>query len=436
MRSVLFAMGMLGVLGGWACSGHDAAGDGSSDDGNGATGAAGSGSTPTAECVNDGADNVDCPLIVSPTIGSCAPKGVCCHRASNNAKMAQLAPDAPAELEYRLNLVEVINHPLTIGLPLLKASANARADICSGEQCLLWRFTLPRSGGQLVAGASTIQIGVGGYNCDGTYSFYGPTAAPVREGISDDPGRWQAPVEDADFDPAKQGMQQHHIPWRTNHNREIARSIFLEPRDNTIDWELSSSGFEITSLDTSEAGRDCIGARDSQAWVTGGTFVSYSPMAGNDTDINNLISQPFCQLLAFGVLEEGKKDRSCVDTPRCVPTPDRMLSDPTRCPWLKLPDSLCPVDAAERELFGCHLGAEGNINLEDGYPQTLRCTSDKPGAPLDPDEGATSEGQCCDPLGASSTLPPCNAYRTLQKYVAAAAEITDQPRDTLPPVCR
>ena len=44
-------------------------------------------------------------------------------------------------------------------------------------------------------------------------------------------------------------------------------------------------------------------------------------------------------------------------------------------------------------------------------------------------------GQCCDPLGQSTTLPACNAYRTVGKFVAAAAEITDEPRNSLPPVC-
>jgi hypothetical protein len=156
--------------------------------------------------------------------------------------------------------------------------------------------------------------------------------------------------------------------------------------------------------------------------------VSYSLMDGNDTDISNLISQTYCSLLAFGLLGEGLKDTKCLETERCMP-------GTANCPWLKLPDSLCPTDEAERALFGCHLGAEGNPNAEDGYPATLSCDQAAPTAPLDPDNGATSEGQCCDPLGASQTLPPCNAYRTIGVFVAAAAEITDDPRSDLPPVC-
>jgi hypothetical protein len=39
--------------------------------------------------------------------------------------------------------------------------------------------------------------------------------------------------------------------------------------------------------------------------------------------------------------------------------------------------------------------------------------------------GVTTKGQCCDPLGMSTTLPACNAYRLVQDFVAAAAEIDD-----------
>jgi hypothetical protein len=122
------------------------------------------------------------------------------------------------------------------------------------------------------------------------------------------------------------------------------------------------------------------------------------------------------------------KDTKCLEEQRCMPGTDG-------CLWKKLPDSLCPGDEAERALFGCHLGAEGNPNAEAGYPATLDCTQDAPTTALDPDMGATSTGQCCDPLGQSSTLPACNAYRTTGTFVAAAAEITDDPRNSLPDVC-
>jgi len=434
------ADGPVGVAGnGASAAGAPAGGSGTSSGGTGA-GASGSsanaGSSASAgsgsqfECVNSGEINFDCPFNLPPINGSCAPAGECCHRASNTAKIAALGPDDPAVLEYRLNFVDVNNHPLTVGNPVLMSGASARADICSGEQCLLWRFTAPREGGAFVAGQGEAEIGIGAYNCDGTYSYYGPSAAPARPEVdSSDPGRWQSVKVPAQVDPAKEGIERYHIPFATNRNREIARSIFLWPADNTIDWELASSGFEITAFDTSDAGQDCMGARDGLSWNTVNGFTSYSTMEGNDTDVSNLISQTYCSLLAFGLLGEGMKETKCLDTPRCMP-------GTAGCLWVKLPDALCPKDEAERALFGCHLGAEGNPNNEEGYPATLECTPEAPSAALDPDMGATSDGQCCDPLGQSATLPPCNAYRTTGVFAAAAAEITDEPRNELPPVCQ
>jgi hypothetical protein len=133
-------------------------------------------------------------------------------------------------------------------------------------------------------------------------------------------------------------------------------------------------------------------------------------------------------LLAFGVLPPDMKNTDCLTTPRCMP-------GSADCIWKKLPDSLCPETAAQSAIFGCHLGDENNVNAEMGYPATLKCTPTEPSAALDPDKGATSDGQCCDPMGKSASLPPCNAYRTVGKFVAAAAEITDAPLDSLPPKC-
>jgi hypothetical protein len=388
------------------------------------------------ECTNKGDINFDCPFNLPPIKGTCAPAGECCHRASNIAKIEELGPDDPAVLEYRLNFVDIITHPLSIGLPDLQRTAQQRADVCAGEQCLLWRFTAPRKGGQYVAGAGTAEIGIGAYNCDGTYSYYGPKAANDRSADigEKDPGRWQAVTVPVDYDPAKDGVARMHIPWATNKNRAIQRSLFLLPADNKLDWELASSGFEVTTLDTSDPAQDCIGKRNRLAWTTADGFVSYSPMVGNEKDISNQINQTYCSLLAFGLLPEGKKDKDCLTTERCMP--DGGTFGDGSCDWLKLPDSLCPVDDGERAIFGCHLGAEGDPNKEMGYPSALNCSQDKPTAALDPDMGATSVGQCCDPLGKSTTLPACNAYRTVGKFVAAAAEITDAPRDTLPPVCQ
>lgn len=407
--------------------------------GNGNTTSTGGNSGGADSCVTQGDINSDCPFNLMPITGSCAPHGACCYRSSNVAKIAKLGPDDPAQIEYRLNFVDIINHPLSVGLPDLKRSAQQRSDVCAGEQCLLWRFTAPRKGGQFVAAAGQVEIGIGAYNCDGTYSFYGPNSAPDRSAINGekDPGRWQSVTVPAQVDPSKTGIDRYHIPWATNRNREIARSIFMWPADWTIDWELASSGFEITDFDSSEMGEDCQGSRaKGSKWNTVAGFVAYSPLKGNDKDISKQTSQTYCSLLAFGLLPEGMKNKDCFTTPRCVP--DRTgTTSVGMCPWIKLPDSLCPETDDQRAIFGCHLGAQGNVNKEDGYPADadLNCSQDRPTAALDPDMGATTKGQCCDPLGMSATLPACNAYRTVGKFVAAAAEITDKPLAGLSPMC-
>ena len=430
MNRYLASVLLVALAASGACSSGDDTGASSTGSGGNASGSGGSDAGSALECNNQGAANASCSPKVPPFSGDCAPAGECCHRSSNIAKVDALGPDAPAVIEYRLNYVDITNHPQTVGTPDLVRTAKQRADVCAGEQCLLWRFTAPRSGGEFVAGPGEVEIGIGAYNCDGTYSFYGPHAAPDRstEIGESDPGRWQAVKVPADVDPSKQGIDRYHIPWATNKNREIARSVFLWPQDFTLDWELASSGFEITEFDTSDTGLDCMGARDGFNWSTVNGFVSYSPLKGNDRDISNQTAETYCALLAFGVLPDDMKDTSCTTTPRCVPGSDG-------CIWKKLPDSLCPDNDDERAMFGCHLGDQDNINAEMGYPTTIKCTPDKPTTQLDPDKGADSEGQCCDPLGKSSTLPACNAYRVVGTFVAAAAEITDEPIDKLPPNC-
>jgi hypothetical protein len=401
------------------------------------TNMSGVGMTAPGECLNQGEINFDCPFNLPPIMGSCAPAGTCCHRSSNAAKVAKLGPNDPAQIEYRLNYVDIYNHPQSVGLPDIQRTAGQRAEVCSGEQCLLWRFTAPRANGQYIAGKGEVEIGVGAYNCDGTYSFYGPSAAPDRtkEVGESAPTRWQSVKVPADFDPAKTNVDRFRIPWTTNKNREIARSIFLFPTDNTIDWELASSGFTITQIDWSDTALDCIGTRNGfVGWNTVAGFEAYSPIEGNDRDISNQINQTYCALLGFGLLPEGMKNKDCKQTARCMP--DGGSYGDGGCDWIKLPDALCPTSEAERAMFGCHLGAEGNPNKEDGYPASIGCTAAAPTAPQNPDMGVTTTGQCCDPLAKSTTLPACNAYRTVGKFVAAAAEITDQPRNSLPPVCQ
>ncbi len=393
--------------------------------GMGGGGTGGSGSL----CVNMGDDNADCPT-VKPQNGDCAPKGACCHRASNIAKEAMLGPDDPATLSYRVEFQETINQPMTIGQDLIKSQVTQVVD--TEQQSLLFQFQVPRKGGQEVSGMGKSTIQVGRYNCDGTYSFYDSTAAPANE-VSSDTSRWAPKTVDMMVDTTKTGADRYHIPFAGNPNRDLTYTTYLNLGTFAYDWELIDQGLNITEFDTSDAGRDCVGSRSGTKWVTGGKFEVYTPLKGNDKQVIASIMQKYCQLVSFGILpvdSMGNKVDTPCSTERCMPgTAD--------CAWKKLPDALCPETDTEKGLFGCHLGAQGNPNGEDGYPTDaeIACTMDAPTVAQDPDMGVTTKGQCCDPLGTSTTLPACNAYRLIQAFTLAAATITDDQKHDLQPNC-
>jgi hypothetical protein len=138
-----------------------------------------------------------------------------------------------------------------------------------------------------------------------------------------------------------------------------------------------------------------------------------------------LIGQTHCQLLAFGVLPSAEKNTFTCTGTRCQP-------GTTSCEWKKLPDSLCPTNDAERELFSCHLGDLSNANQEVGYPE-VQCSHDVPVVPVG-QGGALA--QCCDAFAADPRLPPCNAYRVVYDFTAIAVEITDTFADSLQQDCR
>lgn len=377
--------------------------------------------------------DVTCPDIVGPYTGACAPKRECCRRSSNEEERWMLSPEQPHVLEYRINAAFAINHPLSVSLPILRMSAAERARSCAGEQCRLMRLAVPRSEGSRVQGSGSTQFGVGRYNCDGTYSWYDEVAAPERlaEGLSA-PARWAALPSTTWFDPSLSGVAGMQPTWSTNANRAPTCAPYFLPGTQTIDWEECSLGFELLAFDTSLAGADCQGAWQDAAWSTPGRFQNFIPLADNDRDIIDSISQSYCQLLSFSVLAPEDRELDCLATPRCMPGAEG-------CKYVKLPDSLCPATDDERSLFRCHAGALGNPNNESGYPtdEQLNCTADAPTEPQDPGAGgAVTSGQCCDPLGADTDgLPACNAFRMVYEFAASAAEITDARTSQPAPLC-
>jgi hypothetical protein len=424
-----------GGTAGQSAAGMSGGGTGGGQAGGGGTGGGGSGTGGGSGelCVYDSntSINTDCPPI-GPLTGSCAQRGECCHRASNAAQEAMLGPDDDMVLEYRVVYSVTTNHPLTIGTPVLNEATTTRYE--REQQSTLWRFQSPRMNGEHVSGPGVLTIGQGRYNCDGTYSFYSENAAPSVDGFSTDSARWAPSIMNVMVDADADGAGRMRPDFATSKARELVYTPFLDNTTYELDWELVNQGFDILSIDATEAGRDCIGAREASQWEAGGQFVIYTPVAENNNpgQIIGLIMQRYCQLVAFGVLGEGTRGMSCTETPRCVPD-GGMLGD-GGCDWVKLPDSLCPTNDAQRALFGCHLGDEDNVNEEPGYPTDLNCTQEAPTSVADPNTGG-SAGQCCDPLGQSATLPACNAWRLIQDYVAAAVEITDEYTDEIQQNC-
>lgn len=431
-----------GEDGGQSEDGGQTAEGGQSGEGGGQGGAAGiiagAGGSVAGSSGNEGGpcfgaeeQDITCPDAVGPFSGACAPKGTCCKRSSNTVKNAAFESSEPLELEYRVTQAIAINHPLSISLPILHMAAGERARTCAGDQCWLWRFVQPREAGALVAGKGSSELGVGRYNCDGTYSYFGDTVAPERPEVGfTDPARWATRAAETFVDPSASGVARTRSTWSSDPSQRLTCMPYFLPGTQTIDFEQCSSGFEILQFDTSQAGEDCQGGWTGASWETPGRFQLFVPLAANDRDAIDAIGQSFCQLLSFSVLPPDERDIDCLTVPRCAPGAGG-------CPYVKLPDSLCPETDEERGTFRCHLGAQGNPNDEQDYPTELHCTDGAPGSPLDPGlDPSVSKGQCCDPLGARTEgLPACNAFRVVYDYAASAAEITADRSNELPPVC-
>ena len=370
--------------------------------------------------------NETCP----DTVGDDAQQGPCCYRNVPNSQRFDEAPDGTIKLEYRMNWFFTINHPDTLSQTILKAQSKARIE--AEAQSMLVRFELQKKDGELAAGPGKVTLGYGRYNCDGTYSFFTDGAAPVLTGTdqefpgSDNSGRWAPTEMPLHYDPSKTGQDAWQIKFE-DRPRGKTYSPFMDDSDYqnpTYDWEIVTENGDIESFpDLNRETMDCAGYRDE---ATGEWFAEdneltvYARLDDNSfgDGINILNNISFAQLVAFGV--------AAADDPLAT---DRCEPGTADCPWLKLPDSLCPDNKAERDLFACHMGYEGN---PDG--RETNCSADAPTTVRD--ENADDDGQCCDPLASpDSGLPACNAYLLANEFVAASAVITKDLTSELPQGC-
>lgn len=368
-----------------------------------------------------GPPNLDCPEY-PPYTGAGAPRGPCCYRSAINGQRVARAPDAALQrATYRVNYEVVVNHPDSVGLPPLVALARSRNDY--HEANLLFELQLPVRDGLAASGLGFLAIGFGAYDCKGVYRYYDDTVAPVQPGAfpgSDDPGRY-APNQRPVYVYARAGDVDHLEPQSLEPFHSRTYMPFLNADTFALEWEMITRDLTLLDLTFTDGSLDCVGFREGSDWVPGGRSLSYAVLADNhraDNGIPTLGMETLSQLLAFGLL--GEADRQTLDPSvsegRCAPQLD-LSPDQRTCRWLKLPDSLCPSDGKEAELFGCHVGDPGNL---DGLP--TRCSMTAPTTPRLPE--ADDEGQCCDPLGQNG-LPRCNAWALVSEFVAAGARIDD-----------
>jgi hypothetical protein len=425
LTTCILAYGCLGLMLACGDDGGDDGGGGSG--GSGAAGAAGGGGGSGGSAADPDPINGECPGVVGPFEGQYAMKGKCCYRRSNSARLSETADTAT--LEYKANYFVTANHPKTAGTELIKPISIDRFD--KEEQVILFRFTVPRKDGEFVDGPATIQIGPGRYNCDGTYSFYGNKAAPSGPNFKD-ADRWELNDTPAKVDLSKPGGQQITAVWTTNANKDLSYLPYIQAMatpagEKPLEWETVTRGFNILSWPKIDEAIDCIGGRqDSSRWTPAAKTLSYAPLEENNKDVITAVGNiTLSQLFAYGTISAEKKAMPAfnpVTGPRCMPG--------AGCDWLKLPDSLCPSDA-ESANWRCHVGYTDN---PDKTPTS--CSMEAPTGVLDPDNGATSEGQCCDPLAKNTNgLPACNAYRVESDVAAAAVEITDAPAQQIQQNC-
>ena len=396
------------------------------------SGAPGTGSTPPVAGGDPGAAgsvpanwpelNLDCPEAVGPFDGVGAPRGQCCMRSEPNSVRVASAGPGNVDISYRMVSQVQTNHPDSLSLAVIEGINTSAID--NEEQSLVLRLDMPQMAGEPVSGRGSLTIGQGRYNCDGTYSYFGAGVAPVRTAFpgAGDPSRWQSYTVPIDYDPTKTGADALRTPFA-----EVYRgpwyTTFFNPDNLEVEWELVLREFRILRFDLSSGGLDCQGSRQGSTWNPGFEFAVFMTLADNHhgqaNGIPDLGFQSSAQLVAFGLVPTEMGLGNDPLGARCAPQlglPQEMRT----CPWVKLPEYLCPETDAERGLFGCHSGVQDNA---DGFP--TNCTMTPPATPRD--ETAPDEGQCCDPLGnAASGLPACNAFMIRTVATLAAAKIASE----------
>jgi hypothetical protein len=384
-----------------------AAGCGDDDDtGGGGSGAAGSGGGGSGDgdlvpmgaidCPNTDppyddpyCNNLNCPEL-APMTGELAPKGSCCYRLPAQVAADELLePGEGGPLGYAVVFYRVKTQPNTVGsdivAPFMKATLEA------GYDTLLMRINgvIPEDEAPEGPMDVVVDIGSGRRHCDGTYSFYGPGAAPEHEG-RDDADRWNVRTMTGTWDWGED-------PYLTIDEEGRYRGLSWAPRwtlspdgEVVIDYEQPARNLDLTIPNESrdEEG-NCVGKRlTDQTWEGPEALTTFVPLKQAKETVSRVVSQTICSILANNV-----GGCPCEDERVCNGEP-----------WVEPPDSVCPDE--ETDETPCWIGVKTHPNFD-----AERDCND-------------SDRTCCDPLGQGTDgLPACNAWYTSEATTLASVPI-------------
>lgn len=383
-----------------SCNNDNGSREGSGTDGSpasdaGGGGTSGGGDTERMECpLNSGppyADsncyNTQCPMAGLASLDPMnTPMGDCCNTVDIRAIDESMQPNQT----YDIELAMLINKPQINPKVAAVADLIQVTQVMGADVTLIRIKNVPRSADITEPVPVTLEMNNGKVNCDGSFSFYGPTAAPmpVHDGPPSDSARW-----------AKRSFQVSYNGFRADElfvqlsEDEIAQNTHLSwvPRWNAdgIDYEQPVK-FLNFSLKRDNNNYSCYGTLDETgAWKPSAKVTLFIPVAeAKSVKIPALNHQTMCGLMAKGT---GAGD--------CVETQDQ---------WEIQPTGYC--DEQDRCWIGNANDAEYATFWEEFYSGESGCGAAHP---------------CCDPAGLDATLNPCNAYFMRNSAVVAAINITE-----------
>jgi len=352
--------------------------------------------------------NPRCPIQLAGADPANQPKGNCCNTVDVKLMEDAMSAGETYDLEFAQMVSLGTNNP-NLFAPIIEDATRTRQEV--GGDVALYRIKgVPRfadiekdADGNPIPVELTIETGPGKLNCDGTYSFYGPNAAPppvAAEGIPNDPSRWTTRETTLNY----YGPEGEYLFQSSSESDRIRAEAGLRwtPRWDKDGLNLEF-GYRFGSLkwktELMDDHRSCIGSIDKDgAWQRAGTTWTFTLVEeGEMMPIPSIGNQSLCGLFAMGAM-----GGNCSDSPQ---------SD-----WTIKPTVYCNDDSY------CWIGDPA----DDTYAQFWQeFYEGEDGC----DASGAGEHPCCDPAGLDSTLPACNAYPSVSTFVVAAVNITDERVD-------